>query len=73
MIPKSGNRFLDKVMLKTMKLDRDAIQLSWIRVQPIAGGNAYTRPSTSTALRPPKANELDIAFLIGALRAVFGT
>ena len=23
--------------------------------------------------RPPKANELDIAFLIGALRAVFGT
>jgi hypothetical protein len=27
MIPKSGNRFSDKIMLKTNNLDRDPIQL----------------------------------------------
>jgi hypothetical protein len=32
MIPKSGNRFSDKIMLKTDKLDRDPIQLNWITV-----------------------------------------
>ena len=43
------------------------------RVVADTGQDAHPRPSTSTAFRPPKANELDIAFLIGALRAVFGT
>jgi hypothetical protein len=32
MIPKSGNRFSDKIMLKTNNLDRDPIQLNWITV-----------------------------------------
>jgi len=32
MIPKCGNRFSDKIMLKTMKLDRDPIQSIWITV-----------------------------------------
>jgi hypothetical protein len=32
MIPKSGNRFSDKIMLKTNSLDRDPIQLNWITV-----------------------------------------
>jgi len=32
MNPKSGNRFSDKIMLKTNNLDRDPIQLSWITV-----------------------------------------
>ena len=30
--PKSGNRFSDKIMLKTNNLDRDPIQLNWITV-----------------------------------------
>jgi hypothetical protein len=32
MIPKSGNRFSDKIMLKTKNLDRDPIQLNSITV-----------------------------------------
>jgi len=32
MIPKSGNRFSDKIMLKTKNQDRDPIQLNWITV-----------------------------------------
>ena len=32
MIPKSGNRFSDKIMLKRKNLDRDPIQLNWITV-----------------------------------------
>jgi len=32
MIPKSGYRFSDKIMLKTKNLDRDPIQQDWIMV-----------------------------------------
>jgi len=32
MIPKNGNRFSGKIMLKTKNLDRDPIQLNWIAV-----------------------------------------
>src|ERR1700730_13940038 len=32
MIPKSGNWFSDKIMLKTENLDRDPIQLNWVTV-----------------------------------------
>jgi hypothetical protein len=32
MIPKTGNRFSDKIMLKARDLDRGPIQLNWIRV-----------------------------------------
>ena len=35
-IPKSGNRFSDKIMLKTKNLDRDPIQLNSITVQKCA-------------------------------------
>jgi hypothetical protein len=33
MIPKSGNRFSDKITRKTKNLDRDPIQLNWITVR----------------------------------------
>jgi hypothetical protein len=32
MIPKSGNRFSDKIILKQKILDCDPIQLNWIAV-----------------------------------------
>jgi hypothetical protein len=32
MIPKSGNRFSEKIMLKIENLDYDPIQLNWIVV-----------------------------------------
>jgi hypothetical protein len=32
MIPKSGNRFSEKIMLMTKNRDRDPIQLNWITV-----------------------------------------
>jgi hypothetical protein len=32
MIPKSGNRISDKIMLKTKDLNRDPIQLNWITI-----------------------------------------
>jgi hypothetical protein len=32
MIPKSGNRFSEKIMLKTKNPDRDPIQLDWITI-----------------------------------------
>ena len=32
MIPKSGYRISDKIMLKTKDLNRDLIQLNWITV-----------------------------------------
>jgi hypothetical protein len=47
MIPKSGNRFSDKIMLKTKNLDRDPIQLNWITAQSCAvmaaGGRHWLR------------------------------
>jgi hypothetical protein len=35
MIPKSENRLSDKIILKTKNLDRDPIQLNWIRVKSV--------------------------------------
>jgi len=32
MIPKSGNRFSAKVMLKQERLDLDLFQLNWIKI-----------------------------------------
>jgi hypothetical protein len=32
MIPKSGNRLSEKIMLKQKNLDHGPIQLNWIRV-----------------------------------------
>jgi hypothetical protein len=37
MILKSGNRFSDKIMLKTETLCRDPIQLNWIAAEEASG------------------------------------
>jgi hypothetical protein len=36
MIPKSGNRFSEKIMLKRKHIDLDPIQLNWVKAE----GNA---------------------------------